>query len=194
MVEAEPTRYHRRPMPTIAVFGGSEPTPDDPTYRAAHRLGGLLAESGFTVATGGYAGVMAAASRGAAERGGTVIGVTAPALFPDRSGANPWVSIERPHASLTERIHDLVTMSDGVVAMPGSIGTLTELMVAWNDAFIARLGSRPARPVVTVGERWRTLIPELTDRLRTDGSLIHTVDTVDQAHRWLVTRFADRPS
>ena len=60
----------------VTIFGGSKCGEESPEYAEAHHLGELLAEAGFTICTGGYAGVMEAASRGAHERGGRVIGVT----------------------------------------------------------------------------------------------------------------------
>ncbi|MBS1195807.1 MAG: family Rossman fold protein, partial [Actinobacteria bacterium] len=52
--------------PVIAVFGSSAGRPGDPGYEAARTCGRLLAEAGYAVATGGYAGTMEACSRGAA--------------------------------------------------------------------------------------------------------------------------------
>src|SRR5260221_14530613 len=60
----------------VTIFGGSKCREGDPEYGQALRVGALLADSGFTICTGGYAGVMEAASRGAHERGGRVIGIT----------------------------------------------------------------------------------------------------------------------
>ena len=75
----------------VAVFGSSSVFVGDEAYERAARCGRLLAEAGFTVVTGGYAGVMVAASQGASEAGGWVIGVTAPKLFPHRRGPNRFV-------------------------------------------------------------------------------------------------------
>ena len=60
----------------VTIFGGSKCGADSVEYREAHRVGELLAEDRFTICTGGYSGVMEAASRGAHERGGRVIGIT----------------------------------------------------------------------------------------------------------------------
>ncbi len=72
----------------VAVFGGSAPQPGQPAYLEAQHLGEMLAKAGHEVVTGGYMGVMEAVSRGAAEAGGHVIGVTCKEierLAPDRS-------------------------------------------------------------------------------------------------------------
>lgn len=173
-------------MQTIAVFGGSAAEPGQPAYEESMILGRLLAESGMTILNGGYGGVMEAVSKGAAEAGGTVVGVTSPSLFPGRSGGNRWLTTERPQATLTERIHDLISLSDASISMPGSLGTLTELTVAWNDAYIAGLRNSSPKPVIAVGEPWRTIIPQLTTGLETKGDFVTLVDTVAQAHSALL--------
>ena len=60
----------------VTVFGGSKPHAGSQAYAQAQRLGELLALAGCTVLTGGYIGAMEAVSRGAAEAGGHVIGIT----------------------------------------------------------------------------------------------------------------------
>jgi predicted Rossmann-fold nucleotide-binding protein len=41
----------------VTIFGGSKCGENSSEYAAAHRVGELLAEEGFTICTGGYAGV-----------------------------------------------------------------------------------------------------------------------------------------
>ena len=140
-----------------------------------------MAEAGLTVATGGYAGLMEAVSAGAAAAGGHVIGITAPTLFPGRIGANEHVIEERPATGLTDRLRLLVEGSDAAVVLPGSLGTVTELLVAWNLAYLERpLSGRP-RPLITVGTTWRDVVSSLSSRLAATGDLVTCVDTVEEA-------------
>jgi uncharacterized protein (TIGR00730 family) len=171
----------RSTAPIVAVFGASSPSPGDVEYEQAHRCGQLLAEAGFSVVTGGYGGTMEATSQGAAAVGGHVIGVTAPAVFSSRSSANDYVAEEIPAPTLTKRIDIMIDLAAATIALNGSIGTLTELMVAWNVAFVTRFSATEARPVVAVGERWRQLLPELAETLATDVALVVIVDDVDSA-------------
>ena len=60
----------------VAIFGGATSQSNGTSYEDAFRLGKRLAGAGHVVLTGGYIGTMEAASRGAAEAGGHVIGVT----------------------------------------------------------------------------------------------------------------------
>jgi uncharacterized protein (TIGR00725 family) len=145
------------------------------------RCGRLLAEAGYRVATGGYAGMMAAVSRGAAEAGGEVLAVTAPELFPHRSGANEWATAEIPRDTLARRIGELIDESVATIALPGSIGTLTELLVAWNDAYVEAMGSRPPKPVVAVGADWADLIGQIGEAVNGMPELVTCVATVDEA-------------
>ncbi|RMG50099.1 MAG: LOG family protein, partial [Acidobacteria bacterium] len=61
---------------TVCIFGNSRCSVDAEEYRHAEQLGRLLGRAGAIVCTGGYDGVMEAASRGARRAGGVVIGVT----------------------------------------------------------------------------------------------------------------------
>jgi hypothetical protein len=60
----------------VTILCGSKCRESDLAYTQALHVGELLAEAGYTICTGGYSGVMEAASRGAHERGGRVIGIT----------------------------------------------------------------------------------------------------------------------
>lgn len=173
--------YAHVPMPVIAVIGSSRTESDHPDYHAARRLGRLLAKAGYTVASGGYGGLMEAVSDGARSAGGPVVGFTAPAVFPGRDGVNEFVTDERPADSLTERIHRLLDEADAVVALPGSIGTLTELMSAWNLAFVAPFSGKQPKPIVAVGSPWADIVPYLTEHLDTNGALVTIVRTVEEA-------------
>lgn len=167
--------------PTVTVFGSSVGDVGEPEYEEARNLGRLLAEAGYAVATGGYDGTMEAVSAGADEAGGLVTGVTAPDVFPHRDSVNRFVKEHIRAASLTERIHELVDIADASVALPGSIGTFTELMVAWNLAFVARFSDSPPHPVIAVGGLWQDLITDLSERLGTDASLVVCVPDVEAA-------------
>lgn len=177
----------------VAVFGASRPQEGDPLYDQGLRCGERLAQAGLTVATGGYGGLMEAVSRGASQAGGRVIGVTAPDVFPDRPGANPFVAEEISVGSLASRVTHLVEACDAVIALPGSLGTLTELVVGWNTAFVARFAGAKPLPVVTVGPLWRDLIIHLSGLLDTDGSLVHAAADVDEAVAVVVATLESHP-
>jgi uncharacterized protein (TIGR00730 family) len=140
------------PTPSIAVFGSSTAQPSDAAYRRAYELGRELARAGAAVMTGGYSGTMEACSRGAAEAGGHVIGVTVE-LFEKRGPVNRWVT-ERVHTpDLFERLRYLIERADGFVVLPGSLGTLTELLLTWT---LLSVEGRPSAPLVLLGDCWES--------------------------------------
>ena len=117
---------HRR---SIAVFGGADVPRTDPQFEAAADLGAALAGAGYQVLTGGYSGLMEAASEGARRAGGQVLGVTVASFDP--KPANDHVT-QRLHArDLHDRIRHMLRESSGVVVLPGGLGTLTETTTAW---------------------------------------------------------------
>ncbi len=172
----------------VAVYGSSRALPGDGVYEMGVELGRRLAEAGFAVTNGGYSGLMEAVSQGATAAGGRVIGVTAPSLFPDRPGGNRFLTVEVPATTLLERISIMSRLADAYVIMPGSIGTLTELAVAWNDAYLAAGRGAQAVPIVAIESAWGELVDCLTRRLATTPGLVAMVDDPAQAVETLTDR------
>ena len=155
------TRAQRNAMPSsrpqIAVFGSSTIRPGEPAWALALDLGRELARSGADVMTGGYGGAMEACSQGAHEAGGHVIGVTVE-LFEARGPVNRWVK-ERVHTPrLYARLEHMIERASGFVVLPGSIGTLTELFLAWT---LVSVRGRPPAPIVLLGEHWTGFLDAL---------------------------------
>lgn len=144
------------PQRVISVFGSATPTEDMIPYQDARAIGRLLAEAGYAVATGGYSGTMSAVSQGAAEVGGHVIGVTSAQIERYRPlGPNQWVTEEIKYDSLRDRLLHLVTVNDGMVVLPGGIGTLSEFSLAWS---LIQVGEISPRPLILFGDIWPAVI------------------------------------
>ena len=115
----------RRP-PWAAVIGPGVVV-DASLLADAEAVGAGLARLGAAVVTGGLGGVMAAASRGAREAGGRVIG-----MLPgdDATEANEWV--DDPVATGLGQGRNLLVVRDArvVVSVGGSWGTLAEIALA----------------------------------------------------------------
>ena len=145
----------------VTIFGSASPTPGQPAYEEARRLGELLANAGHTVLTGGYMGTMEAASRGAAEAGGHVIGVTCDQIETWRhTGANQWVREKRHFPTLRERLYCLIDSCDAAIALPGGIGTLAEISAMWSQI---QTNSMPPRPLILIGEGWQKSFQQIVD-------------------------------
>ncbi len=139
----------------ITVFGSSKAEPGDALYTQSLQLGQMLAELNYEVITGGYMGTMEAVSRGAAESGGHVIGVTCQEIEVWRaSKANRWVKEEWSVKTLTDRLSLLTKSCDAALALPGGIGTLVEICLTWNQMVIQ---SYPLKPLIVIGEGWKTM-------------------------------------
>jgi uncharacterized protein (TIGR00730 family) len=145
----------------ITVFGSASPQPGDPAYEEARRLGELLARAGHAVLTGGYMGTMEAASRGAAEAGGHVVGVVCQEIETWRQAThNQWVIEVRKFPTLRERLYCLVEACDGALALPGGIGTLDEIATMWSQM---QVNAMPTRPLILIGAGWKRTFETLID-------------------------------
>ena len=153
-------------MKTITIFGSSLPHEGSVAYAEAHRLGRLLAESGFAICNGGYGGLMEASARGAREAGGHTIGVTC-VLWASR--ANPWIVEEIRTHSFLERLTTLIERGDAYIVLPGGTGTLAELALVWemmNKSALAKtVGGR--KPLLVMSPYWQPVI----ECLRQEGQL-----------------------
>jgi uncharacterized protein (TIGR00725 family) len=141
----------------VTVFGSSRPRAGDADYEEARALGKALASHRFAVCTGGYGGVMEAASRGAKEAGGKTYGVTAE--FFGR-GANEWVDIEVRKKTWEERLFELIRMGDGFVACKGGTGTLVELAVVWE---MLNKSVMCGKPVAVLGNFWQPILERVRE-------------------------------
>jgi hypothetical protein len=147
----------RQRAKVITVFGSSRPRFGDPHYAEAQVLGGELAGKGFTVCTGGYAGVMEAVSRGAKQAGGRTLGVTA-TFFASR--ANKWVDEEIRAKNWRDRLFELVKRGHGYVVCRGGTGTLVELAVVWE---LLNKGVMSKRPLVAMGDFWEPVVRRIRE-------------------------------
>ncbi|MGB7341844.1 MAG: LOG family protein [Phototrophicaceae bacterium] len=147
----------------IAVFGSARTQPDHPVYQQSYDVGAALARAGYITMTGGYAGVMEAASKGAAEANGVVQGITVTSLeYIGESRVNQWVSEEIRYDTLHQRVKHLVETADAYVVMPGGLGTAQELIEVWQGM---RLGDLPVKPLLIYGTFWYAMI----DSMLADG-------------------------
>jgi uncharacterized protein (TIGR00730 family) len=146
--------------PIAVVFGSNSPQEGDRDYAEARDLGRLLAQAGYVIATGGYFGTMEATSRGAKEAGGYIIGVTTSLFDASRLRPNAYLDEEIKFPTLFQRLHHLVTMADAWVALPGGIGTLSEVALTWS---LLQVGEVKRQPFVLVGEMWRATIDRFSN-------------------------------
>src|SRR5437879_7934026 len=136
----------------VTIFGGSKCHESDAEYADARRVGQLLADAGYTICTGGYSGVMEAASRGAHERGRRVIGIT---MTQFDKAPNQYLTEKFPSQHFYERLQRLITQSVGYIALRGGMGTVTEISLVWNEIQTHVL---EPRPLVLLGDCWPSVV------------------------------------
>lgn len=148
----------------VTIFGGSKCGEDSAEYREARELGGRLAEAGFTICTGGYLGIMEAASRGAREKGGRVLGIV---MNQFKHEPNRFLTDKVATNHFYERLQNLITRSVGFVALRGGMGTVTEISLVWNKLTTGVIGKRP---LVLIGECWKPVVEAWKTHLEVSDS------------------------
>jgi uncharacterized protein (TIGR00725 family) len=113
-------------MATYVAVCGGDPASDEVAHDA-EEVGRLLARAGAVLVCGGLGGTMEAAARGAASEGGVVVGLLPD---PDRSRANPHLTVALPLGMGEMRNVLVVRAADAVIAVDGEFGTLSEIAFA----------------------------------------------------------------
>lgn len=146
----------------VAVFGSARTNDGSEIYQMAYQVGRALAGANYITMTGGFGGVMEAASRGAVEAGGESHGITVESLgLVGETTTNQWVTKEICFSHLRDRIQHLVNAADAYVVMPGGIGTLQEFVEVWQ---FMRLGDIPRKPLLVYGEFWNGIIERMLEK------------------------------
>ncbi|MFN0140479.1 MAG: LOG family protein [Pyrinomonadaceae bacterium] len=159
----------------VTIFGGSKCAHDSTEYIEAKALGRRLAEAGFTICTGGYLGVMEAASRGAREAGGRVYGIV---MNQFKHEPNRWLTDKVATDHFYDRLQNLITRSVGFVALRGGMGTVTEISLVWNKLMTGVLANRP---LVLVGDCWKPVVKCWQEHLVVSDSEVTMINFADDA-------------
>ena len=140
---------HPNQEPAVCVYCASSRISHVDYRDAAHRLGTVLARSGFSIVYGGGAvGSMGALADGALSNGGRVIGIL-PRFMDELEWGHQGLSELQLVEDMRTRKHLMLTRSQAAVALPGGCGTLEELLEAIT---LKRLGLY-LNPIVVVNTR-----------------------------------------
>lgn len=186
----ELTRFRRtrRQNYRVTVFGSARIQAGSPAYEAVKRLSAGLTAMGCDIVTGGGPGLMQAANEGAASvessAPGRSVGIRV--ALPFEQQVNPFVGQVYEHRTFFSRLHQFMIMSDAFVVVPGGIGTLLELSLAWQLLQVRKLYNTP---LILIGDMWAELVEwgrrtmvregsELADAV--DFAIPHCVETVDE--------------
>lgn len=159
-------------------------------YDDATALAGKLAKAGFAVITGGSAGVMEAANKGAFEAGGASVGLNI--RLGDSQGLNEYLTDSMTFEHFFVRKVMLTFASEVYIYFPGGFGTLdefTEIITLVQTHKIRRI------PIVLYGkEFWEPFTKIFEERLdkqydaidHSDLELYRVVDSVDEAYDYIM--------
>jgi len=161
----KPRLKEHRFQPIIAVIGAGQCSQRLKEEAAA--VGRYVAEQGGVIVCGGRGGIMEGVCRGAAEAGGTTIGILPSG---DANEANPYVTYAVPTGLGEARNAVIIRTCDAVLAFPGRFGTLSEI------AFALKMG----KPVVSVGS-WDV-----------DDQIVQLKDPLDAARRAMALALQNR--
>ena len=131
----------------VTIFGSARLPQESKYCRMAYELGRMLAENGHAVVTGGGPGIMEAASHGAYEIGGRVIGFNitlAHEQFP-----NPYLTDCLTFEYFFARKVSLAMAAKVFVFFPGGFGTMDELS---EILCLMQEKKMPTMPVFLIGE------------------------------------------
>src|SRR2546428_14114817 len=139
----------------ILVIGSDGDHCQPQMYEAAKLVGDQIAARGAVLVTGGLGGVMEAASKGAKERGGLVVGIIP---HEEMSYANPFCDIIVPTGLGFARNYVTAYSADSVIVVGGGAGPLVEACGAYQkgksiDALTGSGGTADNIAAATVNDR-----------------------------------------
>ncbi len=154
--------------PSVAVFGSSRASEDSAIYQTGMVVGRLLAENGFSVATGGGPGAMEAANRGAQEAGGKSVGLCI--QLPQEQTPNRYLDVKVDFRYFFVRKVSFVKYAMAYVVLPGGFGTMDELFEALTLIQTHRI--KPF-PVILVGKSyWKGLVSWLENTMMEENAML----------------------
>ena len=168
----------------VTVFGSARLTEDTPYYQKAQEIGKKLADSGYSVITGGSMGIMEASNRGAkvsshAESIGLNIDL------PHEQKGNKYLDRELKFDYFFVRKVMLVRYSLAYIIMPGGFGTMDELFEVL--VLIQTQKTSPASVILVGSEYWSKLFEFMETTMleygtinKKDLALISMVDDADE--------------
>ena len=133
----------------VTVFGSARLAQDNEYCQMAYRLGGLLAENGHAVVTGGGPGIMEAANHGAYEIGGRSVGLNI--TLSHEQFPNPYLTTCITFEYFFARKVSLAMASKVFVFFPGGFGTMDELS---EILCLMQENKMPRMPVFLIGEKF----------------------------------------
>lgn len=152
--------------PCITVFGSARFKEDHEYYIKARSLSKKIAESGFSIMTGGGPGIMEAANRGAKDVNGHSVGCNI--ILPFEQKPNPYLDVVVNFKYFFVRKVLMFKYSYGFVVMPGGMGTCDELFEALTLIQTKKISDFP---VVLFGKEYWNNLNEMIQKMATEKTI-----------------------
>jgi len=152
-------------QPAVAIFGSARMTPNHQYYAVTEDIARRLSDAGFSVISGGGPGVMEAANKGAFAGMSPSVGLNI--QLPHEQCGNPYQDISHSFQHFFARKVMFVKLSVAFVMMPGSYGTMDELMEVLT---LVQTGKIRRVPIILVNSKfWAGLLEWINTQLVPDG-------------------------
>jgi len=147
--------------PAVCVFGSARLSEDSHNYQKAVEISERFVNEGFAVMTGGGGGIMEAANRGAANAGGTSIGLNI--KLPMEQIPNVYSNLKLEFKYFFIRKFMFVKYAMAYIILPGGFGTLDELFEAVTLIQTQRI--KPLPVILVNSAYWSGLIQWVKDQM-----------------------------
>ena len=166
--------------PSVTFYGSSRLKPDHPEYIKAYKLANRIAkELGYIIISGGGAGIMEAANKGAYDAGVESIGFTI--RLPHEQATNPYVTKEIPFHFFFARQVSMSYATEVCIYCAGGTGTLYEFFEMLTHLQTGKIGPVP---VILYGTEFWNPIKNLMEEM-----LVEKYKTINKTDldRFIVT-------
>ena len=153
----------------VTIFGSARLKAGTPAYLGVKKLAAELTSMGCDILTGGGPGLMRAANEGAhtIDPKGLHRSIGINIELPFEQEVNPFVTQAFTHRTFFSRLHHFMIASDAFVVVPGGIGSLLELSLAWQLLQVRKLYNTP---LILVGPMWAGLVEWARNAMLVEGS------------------------
>ncbi len=153
--------------PSVSIYGSARVPPEHEYYQLAMQIAELLSNSGYSVVTGGGAGIMEAGNRGAFQGDSFSVGLNI--VLPGEILNSDFQDISLRFRHFFTRKVMFVKHASAYIFLPGGYGTLDEL-----SEMLALVQTKKTRsiPIILLRKRyWEPLLAWFKDTLLHQGMI-----------------------
>ena len=144
----------------VSIFGSARIKKNTNEYNQVYELAKKLAQNKADIVTGGGPGLMEAANIGAKDGSPDSKSFGLHIDLPFETTPNEHLDVTFHHKKFSSRLDEFMRISHALVVTPGGIGTILELMYAWQ---LIQVDHITPRPIILLGDMWNGLINWMKD-------------------------------